>query len=136
MTYFVDTSVWYASVARGDANNEHAKRLLAAADSLVTTDHVLVELWNLVSSRMNQQTATDVWRGLESWARIECVHEADSYTAAQTRDHYVDQTFSLADCTSFAVMERLGLQDAASFDHHFRIYRYGPGRQSAFRVHG
>ena len=41
---------------------------------------------------------------------------------------------SIVDRTSFAVMERLGLTEAASFDYDFAIYRYGRNRDRAFRI--
>lgn len=45
-----------------------------------------------------------------------------------------DQTFSIVDRTSFAVMERLGIAQAVSFDDDFVIYRYGQDRARAFEV--
>ena len=49
-------------------------------------------------------------------------------------EDFPDQDFSLVDRTSFAVMERLGLERAASFDEDFAVYRWGPGRRRAFDV--
>jgi hypothetical protein len=31
-------------------------------------------------------------------------------------------------------MERLGIREAASFDPHFAVYRFGPDRREAFRI--
>ena len=45
-----------------------------------------------------------------------------------------DQNFSIVDRTSFAVMERLGINRAASFDDDFAVYRYGRSRERAFEV--
>ena len=51
---FVDTSVWYAALDRGDAHHSEAASLLGEhAGSLVTSDHVLTELWNLVAARVH-----------------------------------------------------------------------------------
>ena len=47
---------------------------------------------------------------------------------------YPDQDFSIVDRTSFAVMQRLGLERAASLDDDFAVFRYGPGRRKAFTV--
>jgi len=47
---------------------------------------------------------------------------------------FPDQGFALVDRTSFAVMERLGVSRVATFDHHFAVYRFGPGRRHAFAV--
>jgi predicted nucleic acid-binding protein len=60
-------------------------------------------------------------------------------TIDSVRDHEVsralaDQDFALIDRTSFAVMERLGVTQAASFDRDFALYRYGRARDRAFDV--
>jgi predicted nucleic acid-binding protein len=47
---------------------------------------------------------------------------------------FPDQDFSIVDRTSFAVMERLGLTRAASFDDDFAVYRYGHRRDKAFDI--
>jgi hypothetical protein len=45
-----------------------------------------------------------------------------------------DQDFSIVDCTSFAVMQRLGIRRAASYDADFGVFRFGHGRRLAFDV--
>jgi predicted nucleic acid-binding protein len=45
-----------------------------------------------------------------------------------------DQSFSIVDCTSFAIIERLGIERALAFDVHFRVIRLGPRRGRALRV--
>jgi len=47
---------------------------------------------------------------------------------------FPDQAFSIVDRTSFAVMERLGIEQAASFDNDFAVYRYGRARDKTFDV--
>ena len=47
---------------------------------------------------------------------------ADIQTALQVFRDYSDHAFSFVDCTSFAVMERLGIKYAFAFDGHFDEY--------------
>lgn len=135
MTLFVDTSVWYAAADSGDAGNVRAKEILSGGDPLVTTDHVLVETWTLLRWRIHRGAAEAFWKGLRSGvATMEIVGPADLQAAwAMDRD-FPDEDFSLVDRTSFAVMERLGLERAASFDSDFAVYRWGPRRNRAFEV--
>lgn len=67
-------------------------------------------------------------------ARIEVSGLADLEVAAAIGVAFADQDFSLSDRTSWAVMERLGVHEAVSLDHDFRLYRFGPGRRRAFTV--
>jgi uncharacterized protein len=65
---------------------------------------------------------------------VELVTLADMQAAWMVGDRFPDQAFSIVDKTSFAVMERLGVKRAASFDSDFAIYRYGRNRERAFEI--
>lgn len=135
MSVFVDTSVWYAAADSSDVRNARAKAILGSGESLVTSDHVLVETWTLLRHRMRRQAADRFWDGLRSGvATIEAVGAADLETAWQIGVSWRDQDFSIVDRTSFAVMRRLGIERAASFDRDFAIFRFGPNRRRAFTV--
>ena len=68
-------------------------------------------------------------------ARIEYCTAADLRKALQVPEIFPRQEFSLTDCTSWALMERLGIAVALSLDADFRVYRYGPQRDRYFTVH-
>lgn len=137
MSLFVDTSVWYAAADSSDVGNTRAKVVLANGEALVTTDHVLLETWTLLRYRIHRHTAERFWEGLRSGtAAIEPVGTADLEAAWQIGISYRDQDFSLVDRTSFAVMRRLGIERAASFDDHFAVFRFGPKRRHAFVLVG
>jgi predicted nucleic acid-binding protein len=132
---FVDTSAWFAAAVAKDRSNARAKKILADADELLTTDHVLIETWFLLNSRSGRIVAERFWNGLRSGAaRLEFVIATDLEAAWQTGEVFADQDFSLVDRTSFAVMQRLGVTKVASFDDDFAIYRYGRAREKAFEV--
>ncbi|MGH9611001.1 MAG: type II toxin-antitoxin system VapC family toxin [Bryobacteraceae bacterium] len=135
MSLFVDTSVWYAAADFSDRGNTRAKAILKAGEFLVVTDHVLLETWTLLRHRISRRAAERFWEGLRGGvATIEPVGTADMEAAWQIGVAYPDQDFSLADRTSFAVMRRLGIERAASFDDHFAIFRFGTKRRHAFVV--
>ncbi len=62
------------------------------------------------------------------------VSVADLNRAWLILNEYADQEFSLVDAVSFAVMERLGIPTAFSFDAHFRVFRYGPKKELTLTV--
>ncbi|MDP2956241.1 MAG: PIN domain-containing protein [Longimicrobiales bacterium] len=135
MSLFVDTSVWYAAADSADVSNARAKEILSAGEPMVTTDHILLETWTLLRFRLHRAAAEAFWAGLRSGAaRLEPVGSADLQAAWTLGRDFPDQDFSLVDRTSFAVMERLGVHRAASFDDHFAVYRFGPRRSRAFEI--
>lgn len=135
MSLFVDSSVWYAAADEGDPRNARAREILAGGERLVTSDHVLVECWLLLNGRLGSSAAHRFWDGFRAGgAAIEPAVPADLEVARGIREAFADQTFSIVDLTSFAVMERLGITRAASFDADFAVYRYGPRRDRAFTV--
>ena len=135
MSLFVDTSIWFAAADSSDMNNIRAKAILKAGDSLVTTDHVLVEAWTLLHHRLRPSAAERFWEGLRSGiATIEPVGLADLEAAWQIGLSWGDQDFSIVDRTSFAVMQRLGVERAASLDDHFAAFRFGPKRRRSFTI--
>jgi uncharacterized protein len=134
LSLFVDTSAWYAAADRSDRSHEKAKRVLSDPDELVTTDHILIETWSLLHHRIGRKPALAFWERLGDVAMIESVTGADLEVARQIAVAWSDQDFSIVDCTSFAVMQRLGIRRAASFDDDFAVFRFGPGRRLAFDV--
>lgn len=135
MSVFVDSSVWFAAASARDRDNARAKSILQSTVEHITTDHVLIETWLLLKSRFRRDIAEAFWGHLQqSGVRIEVVTTADLQAAWEIGLAFPDQDFSIVDRTSFAVMERLGILQAASFDADFAIYRYGPRRAKAFEV--
>lgn len=135
MTLFVDTSVFYAAVDRGDVGHLRATAMLGTKESLVTTDHVLVETWLLAQRRLGQATADAFWSGVRSaGVDLSTVEAGDLDAAWQMGDAFPDQAFSIVDRTSFAVMLRLGVHRAASFDKDFAVFRFGARRERSFEI--
>jgi predicted nucleic acid-binding protein len=135
VTVFVDSSVWFAAANIREQRNARAKRIIADIAAPLMTDHVLVETWLLLNSRIHRNAAELFWRGVrDGAAELEKVTAADFEAAWTAGEAFADQDFSLVDRTSFAVMERLGITRVASFDDDFAVYRYGRNRDKAFEV--
>lgn len=135
MSAFVDSSAFYAAADSGDASSRRARELLMAETGLLTSDHVLVETWRLLRDRLGFDAAERFWDGLRLGpATIEPVREQDLGSAWQIGRLFEDQAFSLVDRTSFAVMERLGIDRAVAFDDDFAVYRFGSRRERAFTL--
>lgn len=122
---FVDTSAWYALVDRGDPDHPIvALAFEANSGRLVTSNYVLDEVFTLVRFRLGLPVATafgkELLRG--EVARIERLKAVDEHEAWRIFASFDDQTFSFTDCTSFAVMSRLGTDTALAVDQDFRAY--------------
>lgn len=135
MKLFVDSSVWFAAVNEADGDFARAKEILRPEEQCVTTDHVLIETWLLLNSRVGQYVAERFFRQIRNGvAEVVLIKAKDIETAWSIGQQFPDQNFSIVDRTSFAVMERLRLRRVASFDNDFVVYRYGPRREHAFAV--
>lgn len=121
---FVDTSGFYALFNHRDERHELARglygQLLVTRRDVVTTNFVLLELHALVTNRRQPRRATEILFDLEAGdTRIVRVEPEDELSARRLLRQYTDKGFSLLDATSFAVMDRLGIDTAFSFDKHF-----------------
>ena len=126
---FVDTGAWFAVAVRNDPDHAAAMRWLARnREPLVTTDHVLAETATLIrmrdktarGHRLAVRLATSILK--EEAAILQDVTGQDLQHALNVFRDYTDHLFSFVDCTSFAVMQRLGITHAFAFDRHFDEY--------------
>jgi len=124
---FVDTGGWYALVDKTDPDHHAAREFLIQNNlPLITTNFVFDETVTLIRQRMGWAVAGAFGTKLKasSFTGLVAVSESDEAQAWQTFLKYEDQDFSYTDCTSFAVMLRLGVTTAFSFDAHFLTMKY------------
>lgn len=133
---FVDTSALYASADATDPDHVRATAMLGDRGArMVTSDVVLSELWALIARRRDASHAERVVGALlTSGVDIESVGRGDLLRAMEIGVEFADQPFSLVDRTCFAVMHRLGVRRVATLDHHFAVYRFGPGKRRSFEI--
>jgi predicted nucleic acid-binding protein len=139
MSIFVDTGAWYAVADTSDRHHDPASRFYlshAAHGQLATSDLVVAETWTLLVSHLGRPAALTFWETLrDAKLPILAIEASDLEAAWRIAQAFADQDFSFTDCTSFALMERLGIEDAFAFDRHFLVYRYGSSRHRAFHRH-
>jgi len=118
---FADTGPLYAFFDATHPRHEDALRLLESAPPLVTTNLVIAEVITLAVARREPQFGIRVAERLIDGrpARIERVTAADEVLAVRLLRRFAATGATFADCASFAVIARLQLGVALSFDPHF-----------------
>jgi len=125
---FVDTSAWLAYVDRADPHHGAMARALREFEGrLVTTNFVFDETVTFCQRRLGHATALLVGELLRDpdvvdLVRVEATDEDEAWRLLQDRD---DKSYSFTDCTSFAIMGRLGLSHAATLDADFAREGFG-----------
>lgn len=125
MPIFVDTGAWYALLDKNDSYHAAAVEFKESlTHSLVTTNYVADEIITLARARLGHDIAIEIGEKLwnESIATLVRVTSQDEKKAWEIFVKHRDKGFSFTDCTSFAVMERLGIIEAFAFDEHFGQY--------------
>lgn len=125
----IDASAYFALADDDDANYAVAQAILSNLASqhysLFTTTFVAAETHALLLARLSQNSATRFLRELEQ-SSTTLLHPAvdDLARARAIIYRYRDRDFSLTDTISFAMMERLGITVAFTFDRHFVQYGF------------
>jgi len=126
---YIDTSAYYALVDSDDANH-HAATSLAhllsqEAAELYTSNFVIAETHTLILNRLGYDAAAHVLASVYTSAtRITRATEVDERRGREIVLQHKDKTYSLVDAISFAIMERLHLRRAWSYDQHFRQFGF------------
>jgi len=95
---------------------------------LVVTDYVIDEACALFVARGIGHRRDDLFRLVRhsKIVRMEWVGQETFWQAWEWLRRFHDQPFSLTDCTSFVVMKKLGLTEAATNDSHFLTAGFHP----------
>lgn len=122
---FVDTGGWYAYANRADPEHKAVKAALGRfRGRLVTSNFVFDEVVSLcLARRLGHAVALTVGGVLMAPQVVDLVRVTaeDERAAWRLFAERPDQGYSYTDCTSFALMRRLGITRAAALDEHFRI---------------
>ena len=119
---FVDTSYWIALSSRGDDRHADARALLPALQGVsTTTNRVRGETWTFLRRREGHAGAVAFVDRLDRTQRL----RVDFVTADLEEEalrwlrRHDERPYSFVDATSFALMRKLGIREALSFDGDF-----------------
>jgi predicted nucleic acid-binding protein len=124
---FVDTSFWIALALAKDPLHSRARdqwsSLRRAAAKPYTSVPIVIETFTFLDRNANRDVAL-MWKeavykpGTVTISLCELDDLERSWRYFQRRDLY---KLSAVDATSFAIMERLRIRTAYTFDHHFIV---------------
>ncbi len=120
----VDTGFFYAHAFAGDAHHREAVDFVSQAPApLVTTNFIFDELITILRYDFGHRVAVQYGKHLRDSSLCALIRltPEDEEAAWTLFCRYADQGFSFTDCTSFALMHRLRITEAAAFDAHFEI---------------
>ncbi len=129
---FIDTGAWYALKNKNDPNHPAVysffERLPAAGIVCYTSDYVIDEAVTLTRARLkNHHIAATLAEELFSEKAARLIYAAPVFLprALEIYKKYSGQVFSFTDCTSFAIMENLKIEESLAFDRHFTFEAFG-----------
>jgi uncharacterized protein len=126
---FVDSSAYLALLDEDDEHHLPATTLVTQLAKEryrhYTTNVLLIEAHALLLSVLGRARAAQFLRDMQASNTVVIrARAADEERAKQILFQYTDKDFSFADATSFAVMERLNISLAFTFDRDFAQYGF------------
>ncbi len=128
---FIDTGAWYALKNKNDSHHNKAvhffKTIYDKQVICYTSDYVIDEAITLTRARLkNHEVSKILAEELFSETAAKIIYVAPKYLprALEIYAKYNDQVFSFTDCTTFAIMEDLKIEEALAFDSHFESFGF------------
>lgn len=122
----VDTGAFLAILYAKDKRHLSAgaalKYLALNNFNVFTTNFIMAETYALINSRLGSHYAR-IWLKNLVWL-IERVTEQDEIRAREVLLAHTDKDYSYTDAASFALMERMGVDTAFTFDRHFAQFGF------------
>ena len=123
---FADTFYWVALINPRDNWHQRAIEVTAKLENieLVTTDEILVELLNFMSAQGQKmrRRAVEFIDDIRENLHIQVIPQSRE-SFLQGFDLYrrrMDKEYSLTDCISMTVMQRLKIREVLTHDNHFK----------------
>lgn len=125
--FLVDTGAWYAFADREDPDHQAVAQCLEdRSGRLITSSFIFDESVTLIRHRLGFAAARGFGEALLASmpARLLAITRGDEARAWELFLRYRDKSFSYTDCTSFALMRRLGVDTAVTLDRDFRSFGF------------
>lgn len=123
MSVFVDTSALLATVDADDAQHGRARRawddLTLRHAQLTCSSYVFAETYALVQNRLGIRAVRVLHVEIAPILRVVWIGVDIHDQAMKALLLAARRRLSLVDCTSFEIMQRLGIRTAFTFDPHF-----------------
>ena len=118
---FADTGYYVGLLSEPDSLHDQAIAFSQSGLWTVTTDFVLLEVGNLVGTSRRRSAFPQLVGYLRSDPKTTILRVAPELFDAglELYERRPDKEWSMTDCISFVVMEREGLTEALTADHHF-----------------
>lgn len=122
---FIDTSAFIALYLKGDEFHEQAASFLKKTDKknvFLTSNFILDEVYTFLRASKGRETAISFAEFLAQNSQIVVLKRIsleDEKKAFELFRKLDLSHLSFTDCTSFALMKRLEIKEAFSFDKHF-----------------
>jgi predicted nucleic acid-binding protein len=122
---FLDTSFVIALELMDERHHSVAKQywqeLRSSLPKLVTSSYVFDEIVTFLNSRNRHDKAIEIGNRLLNSPTVQVIQvdEALFFEAWQYFQQHDDKSYSLTDCISFLLMNRLSIPSALTFDQHF-----------------
>lgn len=123
---FVDTSALFALFNVNDIDHESAtacmNELTQKQCSFMISNFIVDEIYTLLLTKVNRSVALKITEYLISEWIVERIRYEDEQRAMEILRSSKDKTYSYTDATSFALIDRTGVQYVFAFDKHFHQY--------------
>jgi predicted nucleic acid-binding protein len=124
---FVDTSGWASLFIHSQTYYPQAEKYFRLAiqnqQKIYTTNYVIAELVALLNSplRVSREKVFEIVDAIKTVSYVEVIHvdkEIDTLAWKLCKSR-LDKAWSLVDCSTFIVMQKLDIQEALTTDQHF-----------------
>ena len=123
---FIDTGAFYASKISDDINHSSAKSIEKSISDgkfgkMITTNYILDELYTLLRRNLSHNQTIKIGTAIRKSPNIRTIWilEVIEEKAWSYFKKNQDKEYSFTDCSSFVIMESLGINFAFSYDSHF-----------------